>query len=84
MAFTFYHFGRGQYVGFNGNRKLKAMITRDEFGKRHLEIIDRALSQSLQSRTASIVFKTSAVSVQACKKRANEFLSNSLRANKGR
>lgn len=60
MAFTFYHFGRGQYVGFNGNRKFKAIITRDEFGKRHLEIIDRALCVKRFIQSTMAVLHTNA------------------------
>lgn len=72
--FNFWRSGQCRYIGLT--QTLRAEITRDAFGKRHLEITHRnqTAPRNCVKPSTVILFETSAVSVQSCKQRANEFL----------
>jgi hypothetical protein len=75
-SFNFCQSGIGRYVGFTPT--LKAEITRDKTGRRHLEITDRNTERNCVRPSSVVLFQTSAVSVQACKKRANDYLKEAV------
>lgn len=70
--FNFCKSGHNRYVGFTDT--LRAEITRDATGKRHLEIVNRDAPRNCAAPSTVVIFESSAASVQACKQRANNFL----------